>query len=66
MSTLIWLVGVPALALLAAALLRWGKRWGSTDTERDASAISEHWRPLLSPEGVCGRLLTCLGESERG
>lgn len=34
MSILGWLVGLPVLALLGAALLRWGKRWGSTPEEQ--------------------------------
>lgn len=42
-------------AALADALRLERERWESGD--RDAGAISAHWRPLVSPEAVCAAIL---------
>ena len=44
---------------LARALVLEHRAWDAG--ERHGPAIAGHWRPRLSPEGVCGRLLAPLG-----
>lgn len=45
---------------LAAAVLAEMKAWDRA--ERDSEMIASHWRPLVSPKGVAGRMIELLAE----